>query len=192
MVLGMLNSSEIPEPEMAEQSDGASERPRLYHDRTGRCLAHDADVCEVCPGATLAARLAPAVAIGEKLRVQDNRATSHPIFVVQQRLRIYGFDPTYGDRIAWLDDEKEVKGSLALSLEAGYEKNHHEPDGYTRTAYRDEYEFVTACLTEAAADAFIEANRHNLCDPRVYAASGYRNSEWIAVRKFFLSLAETR
>lgn len=26
---------------------------RIYADRDGRCSAHDADVCEVCPGATL-------------------------------------------------------------------------------------------------------------------------------------------
>jgi len=128
----------------------------------------------------------------ERLRAQDNRATSHPIFVVQQRRRVYGFDPSSGDGIAWLGDESEVEESLAFSLEAGYQKNHHEPDGYTRTAYKDEYEFVTACLTEAAADAYIVANRHNLCDPRVYAASGYRNSEWIAVREFFLHLAEAQ
>lgn len=30
---------------------------RLYRDRVGRCPEHEADVCEVCPGRTLAAEL---------------------------------------------------------------------------------------------------------------------------------------
>ena len=39
-----------------------------------------------------------------------------------------------------------------------------------------------------AAQAYIEANSHNLTHPHVYVGSAYRNKEWQAVREFLLQL----
>lgn len=49
---------------------------------------------------------------------------------------------------------------------------------------------VTYCLTESAAQAYIDANRHNMKNPTIYATSLYRNYEMIAIRKFLMELAK--
>lgn len=119
--------------------------------------------------------------IGETLRTQNNCATSFPIFTVQQRRRIYGMDDVYVDDIVWLhsDESVEVDTDKAKELEAIYQDGYQQPEGYRRVAYVDTWTFVTACLTRAGAERYIERQRHNLTDPRVYVESGYRNQEWI-------------
>ena len=131
-------------------------------------------------------RLPPEIAaIAEQLRTQDNRATAHPIFLVQQRRRVYGIDPAWGGACVWLhcdgDEAEEDKAAMLDSIDAD-----DVPDEWKFTGYVDEWDFVTACLTEAGAQSYIDKNRHNLTDPRVYAASGYRNDEVIALRSFLL------
>lgn len=118
--------------------------------------------------------------IGKLLLTQDNRITADPIFVVQQRHRIYGFDPDYSDDVVWLDEE-------CNEMDCGDEEG--EESEYTRTAYVDQWEFVTACFTEAAADAYIAANSHNLKEPRVYVESGHRNQEWKDIRRALMAMA---
>lgn len=95
--------------------------------------------------------------MGERLRTQDNLATAHPIFLVEQQRRIYGVDSDHTDDFEWLEGESV---------------------GYTMI-----WEFVTCCFSQVAAQSYIDANRHNLKEPRIYVASAYRNPEWIAVRK---------
>jgi len=79
--------------------------------------------------------------IAECVRGQDNRATSHPVYVVE-----------------------------------------------TKTGRMGGYEFVTAFFSEAAADAYVASNAHNLKKPRVFVYSAYRNREWQAVRVCLLAL----
>lgn len=123
----------------------------------------------------------------ERLRTQDPWATSHPIFTVQQRFRIWGIDPDYTETFAWMNaEDQEVDPAMAATLEAGLRAQAPTPDGYRRIGYLDTWDFVTACLTEAGAQAYIDLNRHNLRDPRIYVASGYRNQEWIDLRAFFI------
>lgn len=123
----------------------------------------------------------------DRLRTQDNRITSHPVFIVQQRNRIWGMDPDYTDTFAWLNaDSEEVDPAMAATLEAGRRAHAPTPEGYRRVGYIDTWEFVTPCLTEAGAQAYIEVNGHNLKDPRIYVTSGWRNAEWIALRAFFM------
>ncbi len=123
-------------------------------------------------------------ALVDTLSTQSNSGTAHPMFVVQQRRRVYGFDPIYTDDFVWLqsDESVEVDAAEAAELEAAYNETSREPDNRTRTAYQDQWNFVTACLTRDAAERYIAANRHNLTDPRVYVESGYRNHEWIDLR----------
>lgn len=171
----------------------SEDRPRLFRDRDGRCHAHQADVCEVCPGATLAEKMAPMAAIGELLRTQDNRATSHPLFIVQQKRRIYGVDSSYTETFTWIEDggdSREIGASLADALETAHLHGCMEPDGYLRVGYLDLWEFVTCCLTESGAEDYIRADGHNLREPRVYAASAYRNEEMIGLREFLMGLGE--
>ena len=127
------------------------------------------------------------VAIGERLRTQDNRITALPIFVVQQKRRTYGFDTDYcedDNGIAWLFDHEEATGDERVNLEADYQNDGTEPEGWTRTAFLDTWEYVMPFLTEAAAQRYIDENKHNLKEPRIYAESGYRNGEWKAIREF--------
>lgn len=120
------------------------------------------------------------------LATQDNRCTAHPMFVVQQRRRIYGMDPDYAqpeDAVAWLHcDGDEESGDEAAALEAAYQATGDVPEDYTRTAYLDIWVFVTACFTEQGCKDYLGLNGHNLTAPRIYVESAHRNEEWQRVR----------
>lgn len=123
----------------------------------------------------------------QTILTQDNRCTAEPIFVVQQRKRLYGVDPDIVDdsEVVWLDGEndcQEIDGEERERLEALYQDTFDVPGKYHRTGYVDQWEFVQPFFTEAAAVAYIEANLHRLTDPRIYVDSAYRNPEWQAVR----------
>lgn len=127
--------------------------------------------------------------IGREIATQDNACTSNPIFAVQQKKRILGIDPDYSDNHAWVDDygdyhvyypgEEEFE-----KAEREYENTGDEPHGWSRTAYLDTWEFVTACFTRKGCEDYIRQNGHNLTEPRIYVYSAYRNYEWQAVRDF--------
>lgn len=124
--------------------------------------------------------------IGERIRTDDNRATAEPIFLVQEQVRIYGIDTDYDPPIEWIyaDECNPVDSDLASSLEAGYQKDHTEPEDYRRVGYQEEWRYVQPFFTEAAADLYIEKNSHRHTGKlRTYVDSAYRNWEWIAVRK---------
>jgi hypothetical protein len=131
--------------------------------------------------------------IAEHVRTQDNAITADPIFVVQQRVRIYGMDPDVDDvSIVWLDscnDNAEITGDELNELEAKYDAGFHVPNEYYRTGYKDTWEFVQPFFTRKAAEAYIEVMRHRLTDPRVYVESGYRNREWQAIRALLMLIA---
>lgn len=130
--------------------------------------------------------------LGQRLREQNNRATAHPLFVVQEKVRVYGFDPAYCDNVVWLDncnDSCEATPEEHAKLEAGYQGTGIEPECWTRTGYHDEWRFVTVCLTEEGAKAYLAANGHNLRrETRIYAESAFRNAEMIALREHLMAL----
>lgn len=126
----------------------------------------------------LSARICEVVA---RMKTQNNHCTSHPVFVVQQRRRMYGFSPDYSDNVVWLDnynDSAEAGPEEAKRLESDYDETGIEPDGWTRTSYVDVWEHVTTCFTEHSAQAYVKRNGHNLEHPRVYVESAWRNQEW--------------
>jgi hypothetical protein len=128
--------------------------------------------------------------------MQDNASTAHPIFVVQQRRRVYGFDPDYTDgaNVVWLDacnDCAEIGGEEAAALEAAYQVTCEVPPEYCRTCYADQHEFVQPFLTRVGAEAFIAANAHRLTDPRIYVDSAYRNPEWQMIRWLLINANRT-
>jgi hypothetical protein len=142
--------------------------------------------------------------IRTNLRTQDNRATSWPMFAVQQKRRDYGYDPDYSDHVVWIDQcndcvEAPTEAECAKSgyvlepdeltheqLEKQYQETGDEPDGWTRTSYVDRWEFVTACFTEQGCKDYLEINGHNLHEPRIYAYSGWRNYEWQTITRLLL------
>jgi len=129
-------------------------------------------------------------AIGKLIATQDNRATDQPLFIVQQKRRVYGIDPDYGGEVVWLHcdgfeaDEKEF-----VQLEAAHDNGDDDPENWTRISFHDYWEFVTACFTEQGCKDYIARDGHNLNEPRIYAAGSYRNSEFRAIRNWLLSLA---
>lgn len=126
--------------------------------------------------------------IGELIRTQDNRATSDPIFIVQRRKRIYGLDTDYAEDTCWIDDDgDEADSDMELELSVKVDCG-ESTEGWREAGYMDQWEFVTACFTEQGCKDYIAANGHNLGETRIYAASAYRNSEFIAVREFLKSV----
>jgi len=127
----------------------------------------------------------------QNIITQDNACTSHPMFIVQQKRRIYGFEPGHGtneDDVVWLDDDDHFEPDeyKQLALDAAYEATGEEPEGYTKTGYTDIWEFCTACFTMEGCEDYLAANGHNLHEPRIYVESGYRNQEWQRVRALLL------
>lgn len=128
--------------------------------------------------------------ISKKMEGQDNRATSHPIYIVQQRRRIYGLDTRWVDDQVWLLDGEEVSEDHPdlPKVKEQYAWNGTCPDAWDLTGYQDIWEFVQPFFSEKGAQEYIEANKHNLTDPRIYVDSAYRNKEWQAIREVFLRL----
>lgn len=134
--------------------------------------------------------------IAARMVAQDNRITADPIFVVEQRKRVYGFDPDYASDvdIVWVYDDgdlDEVPADEAKPLEEVYRSTREEPEGYRRLAFQDTWEFVTACFTERGCEDYIAANGHNLKEPRIYVHSAYRNREWRAIRQHLAEMSAT-
>jgi len=131
--------------------------------------------------------------IGELICTQDNRCTSDPLFIVQQRHRIYGLDKDHTEDHLWWDavnneeaTDEEAAGLYAIDDDGG------DVGAWVRIGYIDRWEFVTACFTERGCQDYIDAHGHNLTAPRIYAASAYRNAEFIAVRKLLASFGSQK
>jgi hypothetical protein len=108
--------------------------------------------------------------LSSELQTQDNLGTADPLFIVEERERIYGVGGDYqeGQELVG-DEESDGEGEMV--------------------GYVDRWRFVTAAFTRKACQEYIEANRHNLTDPRVYVATAYRNREWIALRAYLMQRA---
>jgi len=126
------------------------------------------------------------VAIAKRMKGQDNRATAHPIFLVQQQHRIYWIMKGCTDNYVWLHDGSEYtdeeKDKYIEECEPGGE-------GWEHVGYIDEWVFVQPFFSNKGAEAYVASNRHNLNNPRVYVDSAYRNKEWQAVREVLIDLA---
>jgi len=122
--------------------------------------------------------------IGYLIRTQGNRCTSDPIFIVQRRRRTYGVDTDFTDKTVWMDsDHEEATADEAARLDKLLRKN-GEVANWKKYGFVEHWDFVTACFTEQGCKDYLAVDGHNLGETRIYVASGYRNAEWIAVRKF--------
>ncbi len=122
------------------------------------------------------------------LNNQDRRMTSHPVYAVEQRIREFGFDSDYADDYKWINDDDdyaiadETKAD-ALDKEYANVFSYSEKVGdWEKRYYKDHWEFVTACFTEAGCKNYLKINAHNLGKTRIYVHSAWRNNEWITLR----------
>lgn len=128
--------------------------------------------------------------IAERLRTQDNRITADPLFAVQRLVKDI-VPEGYGDDYEWAETES---GDYNVADERTATRLDALHDGYRDTGkwqrfyYRERWEFVTACFTEAAANEHIRLNGHNIGKTRVYAYSAFRNPEMIKLRKWLMEL----
>lgn len=126
-------------------------------------------------------------ALIEALSTQDNAATADPIFYVEVRERIYGMDfEEFDGSYVWVrEDECDVEAdeAEAKALDEKYADTGDDPiDGWRRLGHIDTWKKVQPFFTRDGAQRYLDANRHNLKEPRIYVGSAYRNSEWQYVR----------
>jgi hypothetical protein len=142
--------------------------------------------------------------IGKEIRTQDNRITDSPIFVVEQKVRDYGFSEDYVEDFEWINDEGEtVSEDDVNDILEEHNKDVEEEemvefvdlDDYNceefnlrKVYYKDRWQFVTACFTEKGCEEYLKINEHNLKEARIYAFGSYRNDEFRSVREYLLKL----
>jgi hypothetical protein len=114
--------------------------------------------------------------MSHEILTQDNRITNHPVFEVQEKERTYGLEPGWSEHFEWLNDEGTVCNKS--------------DDGAIKVYYSEKWRMVQPFFTMKAAEEYIRENKHNMKEPRVYVASGYRNKEWQAIREFLKTLGD--
>ncbi len=135
------------------------------------------------------------IEISKLLHTQDNRITDQPMFVVQRKVRDYGYDSEHSDDYEWLDtvsgDYNSADEHQTRILDKA-DKRRRDIKGWVKAYYRDRWEFVTACFTEKGCEDYIKRDGHNLGETRIYAEGSYRNNEYQVVRNFLMSLTEAK
>lgn len=129
---------------------------------------------------------------GSSILHQDNAITAEPVYTVQERRRIYGMDPAYGDdNWKWVhcDDCAEADPEEVVELNLWEEEGKLIPDEWSKVYYIDVWEVVASFFLLTNAEQFMANNLHNLNVPRVYVDSAYRNPEWQLIRKLLIEAA---
>jgi len=140
--------------------------------------------------------------VSENLATQNNRITQDPLFVVFQKREIVVDEDYDHDRISWgncegeADDEvqdwlndarEDVDGDHYLDDEIEFHDEDSGTETFRRVALKETDKFVTACITEAGAKDYLNANGHNLTRPHIYVTSLYRNEEMKRLRDWLMS-----
>lgn len=117
------------------------------------------------------------------LKTQDNRRTDQPMFVVQTLVRDIGYGSGYADDFIWINEDcDEVDAE-----DPGYDDD--DLDSFSKVYYKERWEFVTACFTQAACADYIDRMKHRHSgEMRIYAEGSYRNYEYQAVRTLLMNL----
>jgi len=120
--------------------------------------------------------------IAHELAKQDNACTSHPMFLVQEQVRDYGYDPRWGQSTCYLDEDGD-------EIDVSAHENPEDDETLTETGYVDRWEYVTACFTRVAAQEYVDTQQHrHRGQLRVYVDSAYRNPEWQTLRAHLLGM----
>jgi hypothetical protein len=134
--------------------------------------------------------------IAAALATQDNECTANPMFVVQKRERIWGLGLEYTEDYAWISvadfERQQADEKTAKKLEALHDESYNDEieledsDGekikWSRVGYRDQWVFVTACMTRAGCEEYLRLNGHNLGKTRIMVEGETRNHEWATLR----------
>lgn len=139
--------------------------------------------------------------LADALNSQDNRATSDPIFVVEQKRRTWGMESGYSDDYAWVDIQSGDFEAIepgdparedAPSWDEAEEAYHGGDDmgPYRKVYYEEHWAFVQPFFTEKGAQAFINNQSHNLGKTRIYVHSAYHNREWKEIRAMLMGASD--
>lgn len=120
--------------------------------------------------------------LGLRLRTQDgmgsergpSHATAHPVYMVQERERVYGIDTSHTDPDGYVLGDDDGDAPVDLPVEAGERVDDAVP-------YINQWVFVqgAVALTRDGIEAYLAVNGHNLKEPRVWVGSMYRVEEMI-------------
>lgn len=127
--------------------------------------------------------LSALVVTGERLRTQDNRCTSNPMFCVQIKRRDVGYDSAYSDRRCWHDSANEQ-----TIFDDDPDFKEPEGDEWDEFGYRDRWETVMVAFTEGGCEEYLRLNGHNdrrrahNSEVRIYVQSFNRCPEMIGIR----------
>lgn len=100
----------------------------------------------------------------------NDHCTRDPLFIVEKRERVTGFDSQYVDDYIWVNmqnDHAEADTRTAKRLDA-LDDAGRETGAWEKVYYVDRWEFVSAHLTKEAAEAFIARKKHDYDQLRVY------------------------
>ena len=137
--------------------------------------------------------------LASNLKTQDNLATQHPLYCVYSKrsMPIDDYCSGYDVQEIWIDtddwqqvDDKELSQALTVIAEGNAEVKTVVDDyecSYERKLVAMIPVFVTACLTRAGADTYLEANGHNLEQPYIHVHSLNRNDEMIGLREHVIN-----
>ena len=140
------------------------------------------------------------LAIGDKLRTQDNRMTRDPMFCVQVCERYGPIMPEYGSGELMFHDHHETETYYKNGFDPEKWKELKElydmgdlPENITAASYVEKWITVQVCFTEDGCKRHLELNGHNYRHhhgTRIYAESFHRNPEMLEIRAALLANAE--
>lgn len=93
-----------------------------------------------------------------------------PIFIVQKRERIAGFDPQYTGDYVWINrenDHAEADARTTRRLEA-LDYSNRDTGAWEKVYFIDRWDYVCAHFTQEAAEAFIARKKHDYEELRVF------------------------
>ena len=123
--------------------------------------------------------------IRHQLRIQNNRHTDQPIFVVEERVLVITEEGYGEDHCEWVNTESgdyEVANVLKAHRLNLLRNNHRETGSWKKFFYLETWKFVTSCFTEKGCQEYLKINGHNLREPRIYAYGSFRNEEYQTLR----------
>lgn len=133
-------------------------------------------------------------AIGEVISKQDNRSTDQPLFIVEEKERIYGMAEGYAEDYHWINEADEYAVATykqANTLDKLDERKCScgELGDWKKVHYKEIWVFVTACFTRDGCQNYINLNYHNhQGEVRIYAKGSFRNEEYQTVRNALIAL----
>ncbi len=152
----------------------------------------------------------------QSILTQSNAGTAHPFFVVYVKSQ-FPIDPSFSTKVpvyvnfssgeseemtekeyekleesyeSWRDSARmEADGTWAIGPPQ-YNDVDFDPQEWEPVHYEEINEFKSVFFTRAAAEEYIERNKHNLRLPFIDVDSAYRNQEIIDIRAALIEAAK--